>query len=267
MLLDKGPDMTLNIPFSLLDSLHMIAVRAGQEIMTIYNTDFDVEVKGDDSPVTQADKLAENLITQAIREEVTDKYPIIGEEAFSDGQAPELDGGPFWLVDPLDGTKEFVKKTGEFTVNIALIDLGKPVVGVVHTPVSGNVFMGSPLGAFADLGNGPAQINCRTFPPEGLTAMVSKSHKTPETDEYLSQYTIREETGAGSSLKFCMIARGLADIYPRLGRTMEWDTAAAHAVLKAAGGSVCDLDGNELTYGKEGFDNPHFVAKGIETVS
>ena len=102
--------MTLNIPFSLLDSLHMIAVRAGQEIMTIYNTDFDVEVKGDDSPVTQADKLAENLITRAIREEITDKYPIIGEEAFSDGQAPELDGGPFWLVDPLDGTKEFVKK-------------------------------------------------------------------------------------------------------------------------------------------------------------
>ena len=259
--------MTLNIPFSLLDSLHMIAVRAGQEIMTIYNTDFDVELKGDSSPVTQADKLAESLITRAIRQDVTDEFPIIGEEAFLDGEAPELEGGPFWLVDPLDGTKEFVKKTGEFTVNIALIDLGKPVVGVVHTPANGNVFMGSPLGAFADLGNGPSQIHCRAFPPEGLTAMVSKSHKTPETDEYLAQYQIREETGAGSSLKFCMIARGLADIYPRLGRTMEWDTAAAHAVLKSAGGSVCDLDGNELTYGKPGFENPHFVAKGIETAS
>ncbi|MCW8915634.1 MAG: 3'(2'),5'-bisphosphate nucleotidase CysQ [Magnetovibrio sp.] len=257
--------MTINIPLSLLDSLHMIAVRAGQEILSIYNTDFDVDYKGDDSPVTQADQLAEKLITSAIKEEITADFPIVGEEAFSDGQAPQLDGGPFWLVDPLDGTKEFVKKTGEFTVNIALIEFDKPVVGVVHTPTTGNVFMGSPLGAFADLGNGPGKIQCRKFPPEGLTAMVSKSHKTPETDEYLQHYKIREETSAGSSLKFCMIARGLADIYPRLGRTMEWDTAAAHAVLNAAGGSVKDLDGNELTYGKSGFENPHFVAKGIES--
>jgi 3'(2'), 5'-bisphosphate nucleotidase len=257
--------MTLNITLSLLDSLHMIAVRAGHEIMTVYNTDFDVEIKGDNSPVTLADQKAETVITQAILKEIGDAFPIIGEEAFSDGVAPALNGGPFWLVDPLDGTKEFVKKTGEFTVNIALIDLGRPVVGVVHTPATGHVYVGSPLGAFADLGDGPHKINCRPWPPAGLTALVSKSHKTPETDEFLKQFNIRDETSAGSSLKFCAIARGVADIYPRLGRTMEWDTAAGHAVLRAAGGTVTDLDGRELTYGKPGFENPHFVAKGIQT--
>jgi len=257
--------MTVNIPISLLDTLHSIAVRAGHEILTIYNTDFDVELKGDNSPVTAADKKAETLITQAIKAEITADFPIIGEEAFSDGQAPSLSGGPFWLVDPLDGTKEFVKRSGEFTVNIALIDAGRPIAGVVHTPAQGHVFMGSPHGATADLGNGPQPIRCRTWPTEGLTALVSKSHKTPETDDFLSQYTIHEEIGAGSSLKFCAVAQGHADIYPRLGRTMEWDTAAGHAVLRAAGGTVLDLDGKELLYGKPGFENPHFVAKGVET--
>lgn len=257
--------MTLNISLSLLDSLHMIAVRAGQEIMNVYKTDFDVEHKGDDSPVTAADKRAENLINQAIKNEIGADFPIIGEEAFSDGHAPLLSGGPFWLVDPLDGTKEFVNKSDEFTVNIALIDAGRPVVGVVHAPATGDVYMGSPQGAFWDkgTGDGPQPIKCRPWPSNGLTALVSKTHKSPETDEYLKQYTIKNETSAGSSLKFCLIARGAADIYPRLGRTMEWDTAAAHAVVRAAGGSVTNLDGQELLYGKGGFENPHFVASGL----
>lgn len=254
--------MILNIPLSMLDSLHLMAVRAGKEIMEVYNSDFEVEVKDDSSPVTAADRRAETLITQAIKDEITADFPIVGEEAFSDGNAPAIGDGPFWLIDPLDGTKEFVKKTGEFTVNIALINLGLPVVGVVHTPATGHVYMGSPHGAFADLGDGPKPISCRSWPPGGLTAMVSKSHKTPETDEFLKDYDIREETSAGSSLKFCVVARGIADIYPRLGRTMEWDTAAGHAVLHAAGGTVTDLDGKPLTYGKPGFENPHFVAKG-----
>ena len=257
--------MTINIPFSLLDSLHEIAVHAGRKIMDIYNTDFDVEIKGDASPVTRADREAEAFIRKAIAQDVTTEFPFVGEESVAAGDIPELTGGPFWLVDPLDGTKEFVKKTGEFTVNIALIDAGRPVVGVVHTPAQGHVYMGSPLGATADLGDGPKKIECRAWPPGGLTAMVSKSHKSPETDDFLQDYDIREETSAGSSLKFCVIARGVADIYPRLGRTMEWDTAAGHAVLRAAGGTVTDLDGNELTYGKPGFENPHFVAKGRET--
>lgn len=254
--------MTLNIPVSLLDNLHMIAVRAGREILTIYNTNFDVEVKGDNSPVTAADRKAEALITKALKDEIRTDFPIVGEEAFSDGNAPSVGDGPFWLVDPLDGTKEFVKKSGEFTVNIALIDAGRPVIGVVHTPAMGHVYMGSPHGAFADLGDGPKQIECRPWPADGLTALVSKSHKTPETDDFLKDYEIKDETSAGSSLKFCVIARGIADIYPRLGRTMEWDTAAGHAVLRAAGGTVTDLDGKELFYGKPGFENPHFVAKG-----
>ena len=254
--------MTVNIPLSLLDSLHLIAVDAGRKILDIYNTDFDVEVKGDNSPVTRADQEAEVLIRKAIAEQITEDFPFVGEEAFSDGENPDLGDSPFWLVDPLDGTKEFVKRTGEFTVNIALIEAGRPIVGVVHTPVTGHVYMGSPLGAFADLGDGPKKIECRPWPVDGLTALVSKSHKTPETDEFLKDYDIKEETSAGSSLKFCAIARGIADIYPRLGRTMEWDTAAGHAVVRAAGGTVTGLDGKELIYGKPGFENPHFVAKG-----
>ncbi|PHS79065.1 MAG: 3'(2'),5'-bisphosphate nucleotidase [Rhodospirillaceae bacterium] len=256
--------MTVNIPLSLLDQLHTLAVRAGDLIMDIYKTDFDVQTKGDDSPVTKADQLAEDLITQGILEIAGDHFPIIGEEAFSDGKAPELDGGPFWLVDPLDGTKEFISKNGEFTVNIALIDAGSPVLGVVHAPALGQTYLGSPHGAFADLdGNGPKQIHCRPAPAKGLTALVSRNHKTPETVTFLEDFKIAKEMSAGSSLKFCHVARGAADLYPRLGRTMEWDTAAGHAVLVAAGGSVTNLDGQPLMYGKPGLDNPHFVAKGV----
>lgn len=257
--------MTINITVSLLDSLHAIAVRAGREIMDVYNSDFAVEVKDDQSPVTEADKRAETLINAAIQKDITAEFPIIGEEAFADGHAPELSGGPFWLVDPMDGTKEFVNRTGQFTVNIALIDAGRPIVGVVHAPATGDVYMGSPQGAFWDRGQGPQPIHCRPWPTLGLTALVSKNHKTPETDAYLKDFHIQEEISAGSSLKFCLVARGAADIYPRLGRTMEWDTAAAHAVVQAAGGTVTTLDGTDLSYGKPGFENPHFVVMGKRT--
>ena len=254
--------MTVNIPLSLLDTLHVIALQAGDAIMDIYNTDFDVEAKGDASPVTQADRVAEDLITQRIKADITDQWPIVGEEAVSDGFIPDITGTPFWLVDPLDGTKEFVSRNGEFTVNIALIDGGRPVLGVVHAPAVKQTFMGSPHGAFADMdGAGPKPIACRLPPTDGLTALVSRNHKTPETEEFLSAYTVKDEISKGSSLKFCVVACGQADLYPRLGRTMEWDTAAGHAVLNAAGGVVLDLDGNDLLYGKAGFENPHFVAK------
>jgi len=256
--------MTVNIPLSLLDQLHTLAVRAGDTIMDIYKTDFDVETKGDDSPVTKADQLAEDLITNGILKVAGAGFPIIGEEAFSDGNCPEIEGDTFWLVDPLDGTKEFISKNGEFTVNIALIDAGRPVLGVVHAPALGHTYLGSPHGAFADLdGNGPKNIQCRAYPQDGLTALVSRNHKTPETETFLEDFDIKEEMSAGSSLKFCNVARGVADLYPRLGRTMEWDTAAGHAVLVAAGGEVTDIDGKPLTYGKPGFENPHFVAKGV----
>jgi 3'(2'), 5'-bisphosphate nucleotidase len=255
--------MTVNIPLSLLDQLHKLAIQAGNLIMDIYKTDFDVHTKGDDSPVTKADQLAEELIIKGLNKISGPHFPIVGEESFSDGKAPQIGDAPFWLVDPLDGTKEFISKNGEFTVNIALIDFGKPVLGVVHAPALGHTYLGSPHGAFADLdGDGPKSIHCRPYPLDGLTALVSRSHKSPETDTFLKDYKIKDEMSAGSSLKFCNVARGVADIYPRLGRTMEWDTAAGHAVLLAAGGIVTDLDGKPLRYGKPGLENPHFVAKG-----
>lgn len=258
--------MTVNIPLSLLDTLHTLSVRAGEAIMEVYKTDFDVTAKADQSPVTKADQLAEDIIANTIRKTVGAHFPIIGEEAFAEGKTRPVGGDPFWLVDPLDGTKEFISRNGEFTVNIALIDGGRPVVGVVHAPALGHTYLGSPHGAFADFGGGrgPQPIRCRPAPKGGLTALVSRSHMSPETAGFLKDFDIKEEMSAGSSLKFCVIARGEADLYPRLGRTMEWDTAAGHAVLKAAGGSVTTLDGGDLTYGKPGFENPHFVARGMQ---
>ena len=253
----------LNIGLDLLEQVGDIARRAGQEIMKIYETDFEVEEKADSSPVTEADKAAEELILRSIQMGITDQYPIIGEEAFAAGNAPDIGDTPFWLVDPLDGTKEFVKRNGEFTVNIAIIDAGRPVLGIIHAPVLGLTYWGATVGAFAQSGDGNERtITCRQAPKDGLTAMVSRSHRSPEMEDFLADYTIAGETTSGSSIKFCRIAEGEADIYPRLGRTMEWDTAAGHAIIRFAGGTVTDLDGNELTYGKPGLENPHFIAQG-----
>jgi len=253
----------LNIGLDLLEQVGDIAKRAGQEIMKIYETDFSVEEKADKSPVTEADKNAEALIIHSIRQGITDKYPIIGEEAFAAGNIPDITDTPFWLVDPLDGTKEFVSRNGEFTVNIAMIDGGRPALGVVHAPVQKRTYWGAAVGAFAQVGDEDEKaIACRQADNDALVALVSRSHRTPEIDTFLADYKIATETSAGSSLKFCKIAEGAGDIYPRLGRTMEWDTAAAHAVLHFAGGSITDVDGNELHYGKPGFENPHFIAWG-----
>ena len=253
----------LNISLGMLEQVGVIAKRAGQEIMKIYGTDFDVETKADSSPVTEADRVAEDLIVRSIREGISDKFPIVSEEAASAGTAPVVKDTPFWLVDPLDGTKEFVNRNGEFTVNIAIVDGGRPVLGVIHAPVTGRTFWGGAVGVFTQTGDdGERLITCREAPVGGLVALVSRSHKTPEVDTYLADYNIAKETPAGSALKFCLIAEGAADIYPRLGRTMEWDTAAGHAILHFAGGTLEDLDGNELTYGKPDFENPHFIAKG-----
>ncbi len=253
----------INIGLDLLEQVGDIAKRAGQEIMKIYDTDFQVEEKADSSPVTEADKAAEELILRAIQMGITEQYPIIGEEAFAAGEAPAIGDSPFWLVDPLDGTKEFVNRNGEFTVNIAIIDAGRPVLGIIHAPVLGLTYWGAAVGVFMQTGDGDERtIACRQAPAEGLTAMVSRSHRGPEMEDFLADYAITGETTSGSSIKFCRIAEGEADLYPRLGRTMEWDTAACHAIVRFAGGAVTDLDGNELTYGKPGFENPHFIVKG-----
>ena len=253
----------LNIGLGLAKDCAAIARRAGAEIMKIYQTDFDVEAKGDSSPVTQADRVAEDVITRAIREGISNEFPIVGEEAASDGQIPDVTGTPFWLVDPLDGTKEFINRNGEFTVNIALIESARPVLGVVHLPAQNVTYCGLNMGSFVLRGDEPRQdIQCRAAPEAGLTALVSRSHRTPEVDQYLANFNVAEEMSAGSSLKFCRVAEGAADIYPRMGRTMEWDTAAGHAVLRFASGEVRNLDGSGLSYGKQGFENPHFVAAG-----
>jgi len=240
-----------------------ITQRAGMEIMKIYATDFDVETKGDKSPVTAADKAAEAVILPALQNELALSFPIISEEAAAEGNIPDVADTPFWLVDPLDGTKEFISRNGDFTVNIGLIENGTPILGAVYAPAHDTTYIGGAPGAFVNIkGAGYTRICCRRFPEAGLTALVSRSHRSPETDTYLERFTIAEDVSAGSSLKFCRVAEGAADLYPRLGRTMEWDTAAAHGVLKFAGGHVETLDGKPLKYGKPGLDNPHFVAYG-----
>ena len=255
--------MSLDITAEMVDRVIDIALRAGEAILAVYDTDFSVEKKVDASPVTEADRRAETLILQALRREVTDRYPIVAEEEVAAGRIPRIDGEPFWLVDPLDGTKEFVKRQGEFTVNIALVEGGRPRLGVVHAPAKNATYWGSPHGAFACTdGGGAHPIACRPMPAKGLVAVASKSHRNPELEAYLARFDLAESISSGSSIKFCLVAAGRADLYPRTGRTMEWDTAAGHAVVLFAGGSVTDMQGNELTYGKPGFENPHFVVRG-----
>ncbi len=247
----------------LADAFCAIANRAGHEILRVYHGEFEVRDKADASPVTDADERAEQLILESLAEIAAD-IPVVAEESVAAGRIPDIGDGPFLLVDPLDGTKEFVSRNGEFTVNIALIEDGRPVLGVVHLPVLDETYWTNGDGeAWRNRGGEQARIYCRA-PGDELVAVASRSHSNPETDEYLSRFPIKERIAAGSSLKFCRIAEGVADIYPRIGRTMEWDIAAGHAVLAAAGGRVMTLDEAPLRYGKPGFDNPPIVARGLE---
>ncbi|MEM8935528.1 MAG: 3'(2'),5'-bisphosphate nucleotidase CysQ [Pseudomonadota bacterium] len=260
----------INTDEALLEQLSAIALKAGEKALEIYHSDFEAQTKSDDSPVTEADRLGEEIILEGLSK-VAPAIPVLAEEAASEGKIPEL-GAEFFLVDPLDGTKEFVNKTGEFTVNIALVRDGVSVLGVVFAPALGRLYAGA-LGAGAwaqdiakdgSLGT-RAAISARPVPEQDLVAMASRSHRTPETDAFLETLKLKDFAAAGSSLKFCRIAEGAADVYPRFGRTMEWDTGAAHAVLSAAGGAVRTYPEDEpLAYGKKerGFDNPYFIAWG-----
>ena len=251
-------------PADLLPALRAIAATAGEAILGIYRGAFDVRTKGDASPVTVADELADRLIVAALRQ-LTPAIPVVSEETVETSGPAAAGAARFWLVDPLDGTKEFIKRNGEFTVNIALIDRGRPVAGVVHIPALGETFAGAD-GAGASLqraGAQPLPIHCRPAPAEGLTVMTSRSHADNAVlDDFLRDWPVAARQVAGSSLKLCRIAEGAADLYPRLGPTMEWDTAAGQAVLEAAGGTVRDLDGAPLRYGKGDYRNPHFLARG-----
>ncbi|HZD25514.1 MAG TPA: 3'(2'),5'-bisphosphate nucleotidase CysQ [Alphaproteobacteria bacterium] len=248
---------------ALAAAIRDIAAEAGAVILDIYGSDFAVETKDDSSLVTEADQRAEAVILQRLAT-LAPEIPAVAEEAVAAGQMPDISGGTFWLIDPLDGTREFVSRNGEFTVNIALIRDGRPELGAVHVPaLSQSYWTDGAGGACRQLDGGPVTaITARPAPADGLVAMVSRSHRSPETDAFLERFDVKERLDAGSSLKLCRLAEGAADIYPRLGRTMEWDIAAGHAVLAAAGGSVTTLDGAPFTYGKPGFENPHFVARG-----
>ncbi|WP_227817206.1 3'(2'),5'-bisphosphate nucleotidase CysQ [Nitrogeniibacter aestuarii] len=246
---------------ALLDALIPVIRQAGNVILDIYKTDFDVRGKDDASPVTEADEKAEALILPAL-EAILPGVPIVAEEAVAAGNIPDV-GERFWLVDPLDGTKEFINRNGEFTVNIALIEHGAPTVGVVLAPALNRLFCGAVgVGAWIEDESGRRAIAVRTPPEAGVTVVASRSHgDVTALDAFLAPYKVAELRSAGSSLKICLVATGEADLYPRLGRTMEWDIAAGHAVLSAAGGTLTTIDGSVLSYGKPGFDNPHFVAK------
>ena len=247
---------------ALLDHVVSVAREAAAVIMQIYRTDFEVRGKDDNSPVTQADEKAESVIVAALQR-LTPDIPIVAEEAVAAGK-PITVGERFWLVDPLDGTKEFFKKNGEFTVNIALIEQGRPVLGVVYAPAIARRFWGAAgLGAWVEDTGGVREIMVRTVPKEGMTVLSSRSHANSEAlADFLTQHNVARVELAGSSLKICLIAAGEADMYPRFGPTMEWDLAAGHAVLRAAGGRLTDLDGHEMQYGKPGLKNPNFVARG-----
>jgi 3'(2'), 5'-bisphosphate nucleotidase len=253
----------------LLDSLVTAAVEAGRAAVAIYRGDFSVQTKADESPVTAADHAAEAVILAHLAQ-AAPGIPVVAEEQVAAGRIPQA-AATFFLVDPVDGTKEFVQKRGDFTVNIALVREGVPVLGVVYAPARSQLFAGDVAVGKAfrseqspDDSKPAARTPIRTRAPlnGGLTVVASRSHRSPETDDWLSQVKVSELVSVGSSLKFCLLAAGEADLYPRLGPTMEWDTAAGHAVLAAAGGSVLNLDGSPFRYGKPDFRNPHFIATG-----
>jgi 3'(2'), 5'-bisphosphate nucleotidase len=242
--------------------------RAGAAVLDVYGSDFEVYAKTDLSPVTEADIASERIILPVLTD-LTPDIPVVSEEQVEAHGLPTIASGPFWLVDPLDGTKEFIARNGEFTVNVALIEGGSPVFGVVSAPALGQLYAGlrpadGPARALALAGAGEAQeITARRTPAEGATVITSRSHRDSERLEaYLMEVHVAARRISGSSLKFCVLAKGEADLYPRFGPTNEWDTAAGHAVLAAAGGSVDTLDGAPLAYGKEGLVNPPFIARG-----
>jgi len=265
----------------LLRAVQRIADEAAALILQIYARPFEVQQKDDASPVTLADRIAEDHIVSALRR-LTPDIPIVAEEAMAAGD-PVRVGDRFWLVDPLDGTREFVSRNGEFTVNVALIEDGLPILGVVQVPVKGQSYVGwAGQGAWLTVAGQSQALAGRSLPAGqrageggadkvGLVLACSRSHNDEAAmAQWLQSWmaghcpgqVLAGRIAVGSSLKFGLIAEGRADIYPRLSRTMEWDTAAGHAVLRAAGGEVMDLQGQVLRYGKPGFENPHFVALG-----
>lgn len=246
--------------------MRRLALEAGDKIMKIYGSDdFGVETKGDDSPVTLADKAADEIISNGLRAAFPDILLVTEEQADTHGSTADR----FLIVDPLDGTKEFIHRRGDFTVNIALVEGGVPTRGVVYAPAKNRMFFTDETGRSVEeagpldkdkIGSKKA-ISVSKPDNSALIVVASKSHRDAATDDYINKYKVADSTSAGSSLKFCLVATGEADIYPRVGRTMEWDTAAGHAVLSGAGGHVVRFDDHTpLRYGKPDYANPFFIA-------
>jgi 3'(2'), 5'-bisphosphate nucleotidase len=236
---------------------------ASAAILTVRARDFGVSAKADASPVTEADHASEAMIVEGLRRTTPD-MPVIAEEEVAAGRVTPASAARLcWLVDPLDGTKEFLAGHPEYTVNIALVREGRAVIGAVASPGTGELYCGVVgRGAWKRTAAGEHRISARLPPAEGLTVMASRSHSDGRLNDYLADKQVARTVHIGSSLKLCRLAEGAGDLYPRLGRTMEWDIAAAQAVLEAAGGRVLTLDGQPLTYGKPGWENPHFVCYG-----
>jgi 3'(2'), 5'-bisphosphate nucleotidase len=247
-----------------IDIVCEIAKEAGQAILSVYDGDHAVEYKDDKSPLTAADKASHEVIIAGLQNHFPE-IPILSEEGAAIPYEVRKDWSRFWCVDPLDGTKEFIKRNGEFTVNIALIENGCPVVGVVYVPVQDKMYYGAVgTGCWVSGAVGkPEQVTVREADQEaGLTVVMSRSHPSPDLETYLKDIKVAEAMPVGSSLKLCVVAEGLADLYPRLGPTMEWDTAAGHAVVEAAGGTVKQPNGDALVYNKENLLNPYFIVAG-----
>jgi 3'(2'), 5'-bisphosphate nucleotidase len=239
-----------------------LARAAGDAILQVRATGFDVHSKDDHSPVTAADTAAEAVILQGLRA-ATPGIPVIAEEEMAAGREPPTEG-EFWLIDPLDGTREFAMGSDEFTVNVGLVRQGRPVLGAVYVPGTDEMFSGIVgVGAWKDVGHGARPIATRAVPAEGAVVLGSRHHGADTRMEaWLAGRQVAEVVNMGSALKFLRLAEGAADLYPRFGRTMEWDTAAPQAVLEAAGGVVLCADGAALGYGKPGWDNPSFFCFG-----
>lgn len=250
----------------LVTVMRRLSIEAGDKIMEIYGSDdFEVKTKSDESPVTIADEAADKIISDGLRAAFPDVLLVTEEQSATHS----TQGDTFLIVDPLDGTKEFINRRGDFTVNIALVEGGVPTRGVVYAPARSRMFFtladGSAVeetGDFPKDSMGPVQpISVSNPDNAALMVVASKSHRDQATDDYIAKYNVHDMKSAGSSLKFCLIATGEADLYPRVGRTMEWDTAAGHAVLAGAGGAVVRYDNlTPLTYGKADFANPFFIA-------
>lgn len=259
-------------PRALMNMVRRVALEAGAATLEHFDEAgyAGADAKADGSPVTIADRKAEEIIERRLAE-ILPGVPMVGEESVAGGKIPDLSGADyFWCVDPLDGTKEFISGSGDYTVNIALIHDGAPVLGVVYAPAKGELYAGCvPGGALRWLEETDHEkdIHVRKAPKAGLTVVASRSHGSGEKlDRFLSDYKIEKLVKRGSSLKICAIAAGKADLYPRFGPTCEWDTAAGHAVLLAAGGTITDTDGNPLRYGKaaDKFLNPEFIARSAD---